>query len=1430
MRKFLLLIALIISGVGLNAQYVGDETIIDYEGYSLGFTITSVEPAECAVYCSTQPTTEVSITIPSTVEIGEVEYSVTSIGYSAFYDCSSLTSIEIPAGVTQIGSEAFVGCSRMTNVAFGENSQLTSIGERAFSDCSTLLGINIPKDVTSIGEDAFDGCTALKAIAVDAENTVYDSRDNCNALIKTSENKLIKGCYNTVIPATVTSIANKAFINCQRLKSIEIPAGVTQIGESAFHNCSGLTSVTFGENSQLTLIDNNTFNNCSSLTSIEIPAGVTQIGGGAFYFCKNLTSITFGENSQLTSISHKTFYFCSNLTSIEIPAGVTQIGICAFTRCSSLTSIEIPASVTQIGQYNFDGCSSLRSIRLLAESVVSVGDYEGNSLGGDWGQFQIQVPENLIESYKETYPWSDHTITKIYPYHYGEYVVKEYDGYSLRFTANPLYEGAEVSCEVQPTEPTAITIPSTIEINDLEFNVTAISNSAFYNCQNLTSIEIPAGVTQIGSEAFVGCSRMTNVAFGENSQLTSIGERAFSDCSTLLGINIPKDVTSIGEDAFDGCTALKAIAVDAENTVYDSRDNCNALIKTSENKLIKGCYNTVIPATVTSIANKAFINCQRLKSIEIPAGVTQIGESAFHNCSGLTSVTFGENSQLTLIDNNTFNNCSSLTSIEIPAGVTQIGGRAFAGCGLSSITFEENSQLKTIGNSAFWNCSIINSIVIPSGVTSIGSSAFDFCYSLSFVDIPSSLNYIENNAFHECPIRYMICRVETPITLTSVPGSNPDLTVFVPANSVDDYKEADTWNEYEILPIDPASVAITLNHEDGGTVTGAGNYCKSMEITVTATPNKGYDFIGWKEDGDIVSNDSWYQFVINYNRNLEAIFELSKYWNPDIYLYPNTMNIVAEVKVDDVLQNSTLLEVGAFCGDELRGSGRIQYYPEIEKYLLMLSVTGETGDNIKFKLHDHEADEEMSHVSLSILPFVVNGVEGTPSEPYSLEFSSTARINVIINPEDAGSVTGAGEYKVETYVTLKAISNFPYLFDNWTINGEEVSSLSTYTFCATESVTIKANFTSSQRTELKRGWNWTSFHTFIYGYNGLLALELSLGEYGLHIKNQNSFVTNYSGSWYGSLNSVNVEQMYMIRVSEDFTLVLNGLVVDPQHYPITLSKNWEWIGYPVNVEMPLAEALSGITPSNNDIIKTQGEFATYTEGIGWSGTLEKMKPGKGYMYFNNSNSNKYLVYPKPSSKESRADNTLNEELHWTADHTMYPNNMNMIAVLNVDRSELKENYEIAAFDGSELRGSARPIYIESLDRHIVFLTVSGDENDNLTLKYYNVDTEEEFVISENMIFNTNTIIGSVEEPYVLNCNINSCGDTDGVKLYPNPVTTNSEINLGVTCTTVEVYNSLGAMIAKYDNIDKLISIETSGIYMIKTVVDNEVKYHKLIVK
>ena len=231
MKKLLLFIVLIISSVGLFAQNIGDETIIDYEGYSLRFTVTSVEQAECAV--SGYEGEPVDVTIPSTVTISGMEFSVASIGENAFFECSSLTSIEIPSTVISIGDNPFVSCPSLTS------------------------------------------------IVVESGNTFYDSRNNCNAIIETGTNTLIAVCQNTVIPNSVTSIGDYAFGGCSFLTSIELPSGVTSIRNYAFYECSSLTSIEIP--SGVTSIGNYAFYKCSSLTSIEIPSGVTSIGIYAFY-------------------------------------------------------------------------------------------------------------------------------------------------------------------------------------------------------------------------------------------------------------------------------------------------------------------------------------------------------------------------------------------------------------------------------------------------------------------------------------------------------------------------------------------------------------------------------------------------------------------------------------------------------------------------------------------------------------------------------------------------------------------------------------------------------------------------------------------------------------------------------------------------------------------------------------------------------------------------------------------------------------------------------------------------------------------------------------------------------------------------------------------------------------------------------------------
>ena len=178
----------------------------------------------------------------------------------------------------------------------------------------------------------------------------------------------------------------------------------------------------------------------------------------------------------------------------------------------------------------------------------------------------------------------------------------------------------------------AVEIPTKIK----DIKVTSIGNEVFFGCSELTSIEIPSSVTSIGNLAFSGCSGLTGIEIP--SSVTSIRDYAFSSCSGLTGIEIPSSVTKIGEAAFSGCSRLTSINVEAGNEVYDSRDNCNAIIKKATNTLIQGCKNTKIPSSVTSIGNYAFYDCSGLTGIEIPSSVTSIGDLAFWFCSGLKDV------------------------------------------------------------------------------------------------------------------------------------------------------------------------------------------------------------------------------------------------------------------------------------------------------------------------------------------------------------------------------------------------------------------------------------------------------------------------------------------------------------------------------------------------------------------------------------------------------------------------------------------------------------------------------------------------------------------------------------------------------------------------------------------------------------------------
>ena len=284
----------------------------------IGYSGAVVIPATVTYDGTTYPVTSIeAIAFWGSTELTNVDIpnSVTEIGQEAFANCPGLTSIVVDSGnprfdsrnncnaiietadneliagckntiipnsVTKIGNFAFEACSSLTSIVIPNS--VTEIGHYAFYSCDSLTSIDIPNSVIEIGYGVFEDCPGLTSIVVESGNPRYDSRNNCNAIIETSDNTLIYGCKNTTIPNSVTTIGDYAFSGCHGLTSIDIPDSVTEIGFGAFESCTGLTS-------------------------IVIPNSVTSIGDGAFCNCWRLTDVyCYIADLSKVSSGNRTFY------------------------------------------------------------------------------------------------------------------------------------------------------------------------------------------------------------------------------------------------------------------------------------------------------------------------------------------------------------------------------------------------------------------------------------------------------------------------------------------------------------------------------------------------------------------------------------------------------------------------------------------------------------------------------------------------------------------------------------------------------------------------------------------------------------------------------------------------------------------------------------------------------------------------------------------------------------------------------------------------------------------------------------------------------------------------------------------------------------------------------------------------------------------
>ena len=284
-------------------------------------------------------------------------------------------------------------------------------------------------------------------------------------------------------------------------------------------------------------------------------------------------------------------------------------------------------------------------------------------------------------------------------------------------------------------------------------------------------------VTTIEAAAFCGCDALTSVVLSQT--ITSIGSAAFSFCSALKSIVIPKSVEYIEDSLFEFSSNVESIIVEEGNSVYDSRDNCNAIIETRSNTLISGCKSSTIPYGVVKIGDTAFYGCLHLTAINIPSSVIEIGLMAFCDCS-------------------------SLLSINIPNGVISIGEAAFEDCNsaksiyISEIVHPENrfydsrnncnAIIESASNTLIYGC---RNSLIPLGVERIGARAFHNCKGKQSIVIPRSVKYIENDAFYNSDIIEYYFYSQTPpeFNLEALCGFPLLRKLYVPLSSLEDYRK-----------------------------------------------------------------------------------------------------------------------------------------------------------------------------------------------------------------------------------------------------------------------------------------------------------------------------------------------------------------------------------------------------------------------------------------------------------------------------------------------------------------------------------------------------------------------------------------------------------------------------------------------------------------
>ena len=1075
---------------------------------------------------------------------------------------------------------------------------------------------------------------------------------------------------------------------------------------------------------------------------------------------------------------------------------LSTIGNSAFRDCSGLTGhVVIPNSVTSLGDYSFYGCTGITELTIGA-GVASVGDYSF------WNCPVLAAVHFNAENCTEMYT--------------------NYSGYHSVFNSGTTATG-----------PTAIT---TLTIGN---GVNRIPNHAFRGSPGILGVSFPQWLTNIGNNAFSDCENLASITLLSTTP-PSVGSNAFSNVSLTIPVFVPCNLSGT-YIAADGWNQFSNIIELCSNQIVAVAYPSDGGTVTGSGTYATGqiCFLTAIPNAGYSflhwrkngeiVSTNSTYNFTVIESGSYVAifretqtftVLASINPSQGGYVTGTGYYNQGQTCTLTAIPNAgyTFANWTEdgvVVSTSANYSFTVMGNRNLvANFTVSSVSYTVNISASPSNAGIVTGGGVFEQGYVCY-LNAIANAGYYFVnWTENGTEVSNTANYafaVMNNrtlVANFALIDYYVTVAANPTNGGTVTGGGSyqqGATCTVTATANEGYYFF-SWmeNGEEVSASASYSFTVTSNRNlvaffmanpvnciinasaspsNGGSISGAGTYPLGQICTLIASANPGYTFMNWTEGmsweagGEIISTEASYSFTVTGNWNLVANFSSNEnHWMVDVYQYPYNMSVTGVIQVFGEEQNTPTLEIGAFCGDECRGSQRLTYFPQVNRYLVFLTLYGNTGDVMSFRLYDHALGEELDLSCSSNISFVPDGFIGSAIDPYVFNFGNTMV--------------------------------------------DQVSSFS-------------------------QGYNWWCTYIEQEGMDGLGLLQEGLGNNGVSIRSQASGYTDYytGYGWYGSLSSINNESSYRVITSMPCTVTMTGNAAAPSQHPITLSQGWSWIGYVPSIAMSVDVAMTGVSAMQGDKLKSQHGYSEYYPSYGWFGSLNTIEPGMGLMYYSTNGETVTFTYPDSNRGGELKANMNAEHNHWKPNTFAYPDNMTVMAVVELNEMELKsDNYELAAFANGECRGSVKLTYAEPINRHVAFLTISGKDAAELSFRLYDTETGMEYYDAEESLdFVANAIVGEADDLYTIHFRGTTGMDefASRVQVYPNPVNAGERFSINVADdmknpVRVEIINALGVETLRATSGQmpaQLTTPATAGVYTLRITVEGKgMVVRKLVVK